>query len=990
LALDAGQVSLDVHPDVTGFATELKAKLLPIANKAEKDLNKIGVDRSVRSRLFGFLDMAGSKFGQLNRTIKGVGGSAGGLGKVFGLIKWPAIIAGVDVLAAGIGALVAGTIQLIAGLAPLTGILVMYPAIAGAVGQAFGVVTLALSGVSTAFKLAKTGGEEYKAALMALSPTQRLFVEQLVEAKEQFAGLKEIAAEELLPGLGESVQRLAQVYLPAVTEAVRATAVELSSLSVKFTDLFASDAFVTDIAAISQNNVTLLGSLGAAALGFANGLRHIVAEAQPFVLWMGKALEAIGENFASRMEELRTSGSLAAFFDTTRESASAFGEILSNVGHILFNVLQIAQPLGQSMLDNFALATQGWQDFTETISGRTQIFAFFQDAQPTLKAFSSLLRDIVSAFFELARSPGMAEVIDALRTQLLPFIVSIGQTATGQLLPALIDLGEQFLRIFQMLGSETPILIGFVKTITSMVTVFLDVLDIIPGLKGLVVTLFALSKVMGILGVGTLIRVIANFKMYSAVMTAAGTTTMTTSGIIASAGKVWLFFTGSLKGVIRNLGAMIGLGPKVAMSMGSAALGAVGIGVALGIAAKIAIEAMAKSAEAANKIAEIAGASLVKSKQLFKMSTEQFIAFAAAQDMTTVVMSRFNTVMGQTSSHVSVYTSSWETLEQLVQQGKISLNEAADGFLTMGLSTSQAKVELEKLSIQMFNTGKITRDQLVTRLLSLGFTYEEATGRANALNQTLRTQAGVIGGVTQKVKVFTFSSMEAFREWGNTVKTNFRSFVNGAKSFKEAFNLTTKALMKNMRIQVRVARQGALDMAELGDLAIPPGFKQWLMEQGPATIRAFVSGNETQQGIMRKSWTATKGFVDKYGTAVDNLPKSVKTTAQFDTRAATIALMAYRDSLLTVGIVPDPIEPPPGEPGQGGQGGPGGPNGPGIAIRPTRALISEKSLDAIIPVGRFKRAPMKVEIVDSNLDLVMMGVVRDEDDFLSRRERANR
>jgi len=1002
LALDAGQVSLDVHPDVTGFAAELKTKLLPIANKAERDLNKIGVSRSVQSRLFGFLDMAGGKFGQLNRTIRGVGGSAGGLGKIFGLIKWPAIISGVDVLAAGIGALAAGTIQLIAGLAPLTGILVLYPAIMGAVGQAAGVVMLAFSGLSTAIKLAKTGGAEYQAALEALSPVQRAFVKQLVDTKEQFMGLKEIAAGELLPGLGDAMQRLTRLYMPAVQEAVRSTASELSKLADKFTNLFTSQGFITDITSISQNNVVLLGNLGTAALGFADGLRHIVAEAQPFVLWMGRALETIGTDFATRMEELRTSGSIAAFFDKTRTSASAFGDILSNVSHALFNVLQIAQPLGQTMLEGFASATQGWQEFTESVSGRSAIFDFFQEAQPTLHAISRLIRDIVSAFFELARSPGMAEVIDALRTQLLPLIVSIGQTASGQLLPALIDLGKQFLRIFQAFGSETPVLINFVKIMTGFVTVVLDVLDTVPGLKTLVVTLAALSRVFGILGVGTLIKVITQFHLYNAVLTQVGGTTTTFSSIISKVGAGFSYFGRSVLNVakgITGIGTVVttntGAFSAFGQSLGSAALGGVALGVALGLVAKAAIEAADKVVTANTMVAESAGKSAVQSLALFKMTAAEFAAMAAEQDAAAHDVSFWDDFfgvgrMGSYGSAVNTVTSSFEQLEKQVLSGKMGLDQAGVGFQTIGFNADQTRVELTKLTEQMFNQGKITREQLVTRLMSLGSTYEEATGRANSLNQTLRVQGGVIGGVTNKVRVFAFSSMEAFTAWSNNVKTSFRSFVEGAKTFREAFNLNTRSLIKQMRLQVRVARQGALDMAELGDLAIPPKFKAWLMTEGPATVRAFVEGNETEQGIMRKAWTKTNEFIKKYGTEVDNLPKTAKTTARFDAAAATVALEAYRRRLMNIQgnteFIP-PIHPPSGGgPNPGGEPFAQG----GIVTRPIHALIGEAGPEAVIPLDKLQSGPMRVEITDSNLDLIMYGVVNDQEEHLARQVRSNR
>lgn len=1003
MALAAGAVELEVNPDVSGFGAELKAKLKPIVASAERDLNKIGPSRAIATRLHNFLESASAGFGQLSRNIKKSGGGMASFGKIINFIKFPAIIAGIDVLAAGVGALVAGTIELVAGLAPLTGVLVLYPAIAGAVGQAFGVVALALSGVSTAVKAAATGTEEYRSALAALAPSQRLFVRQIVAVKEQLSGLKEIASSELLPGLGDSLQRLTQSYMPAVQEIVRSTAAELSILSGRFTDLFTSDAFVLDVTTIARNNVTLLDSVGKAVLGIADGFRHIILEAQPFVLWMGRAFETIGTNFASRMDELRRTGSLAAFFDASRESATTFGAILSNLSHALFNVLQIAQPLGQQMLENFALATQGWQDFTDSIAGRSKIFDFFKSAEPTLHAMTALLRDITAAFFELAQSPGITAVIESLRTQLLPLIVSIGQTASGALLPALVDLAEAFLRLFESFGTETNVLVTFIQTLASISNTILDVLDTIPGLKTFLVTLIALSHVFGVLGGASVIKAILSFQLYGRVtaIAAASTAQLTTAQaasvamttrqlVITKVTAAWVFFTSAVTGTIGVLRAMIGLGPAVAISLGSAALGAATLGVALGIAAKIAIDAADKIVTANTKVAEMAGKGLVNTERLFDLSASQFEQLAESQDRAAADLSLLDKIMGQSGAHVTTYAATWEQLTKAYQDGKLGVDAAARGFQilfeTTGRGAEATRTELELLTKQMFYQGKITREQLVTRLLQLGLSYSEATGRASEYSAALRGQSAATQGIIEKVRVFTFRTMEQFTEWGNTVKKTFRDFVEGAESFKDAFSLNTRELVKQMRVQVRVARQGAEDMARLGDLAIPPQFKEWLINQGPATIRAFVTGNEAQQGIIRKSWSTSQKFIDRYGKEIDRLPEAVRTKAVFDTDQAMANIQAYRAHLLALDFGTTTVAPssPRGWNQQAGaaEGG--------IVMRPTRLWVGEKGPEKIIPLDDIPAGPMRVEIVDSNLDLVMTGIVRDEDDFHSRRGRANR
>lgn len=99
----------------------------------------------------------GSSMGAFSGTVSRTNANVTLFQRTLQLVKIPAAITAVGFLAQAFGAAAGGATALASALAPLSGLLVAYPALAGAAGQAIGTIALALGGVGDAIGAALEG-----------------------------------------------------------------------------------------------------------------------------------------------------------------------------------------------------------------------------------------------------------------------------------------------------------------------------------------------------------------------------------------------------------------------------------------------------------------------------------------------------------------------------------------------------------------------------------------------------------------------------------------------------------------------------------------------------------------------------------------------------------------------------------------------------------------------------------------------------------------
>jgi hypothetical protein len=138
------------------------------------------------------------------------------------VIKWPALIAGTDYAAQGLGQMSAAAVGLTGALTPLTGALVVYPALLGSFAQALGVGQLALMGVGDALgemsQQQAAAGETAKQAAKA----QEAAAEQVSQAERQVEDAQrsaEQAQRDLTEARKEAREELEEVKNAAIQAA---------------------------------------------------------------------------------------------------------------------------------------------------------------------------------------------------------------------------------------------------------------------------------------------------------------------------------------------------------------------------------------------------------------------------------------------------------------------------------------------------------------------------------------------------------------------------------------------------------------------------------------------------------------------------------------------------------------------------------------------------------------------------------------------------
>lgn len=503
----AGAVYIDVKPDVEGFGVTLKAKLTPAVEALESSLSKVGTTgHSSLTSLGNDTTVVDKKFEHATGTVSKLLEKIGGIGGIFRVIKFPAIIAGIDAAAGAIAAMAGGAVALVAALEPLVGLLAAYPSLLLAGAQGFLVMNLAIGETFTALKLAEAGGIAYTTALKNLTAEQRKAVELLKPLGE---GLRDLASKEFWPPVLESLEGIKKI-MPTLNGIVAKTAETMGVVVARFIDWGTNANVLKDINTLAKGNTVILDRLGQGALNIVDAFRHIMIAAQPLVFWLTKMFVSITRGFSDSMLAARKDGGLAAFFESTKQVAKQVFAIIGNLFHAIQNVLNAAKPLGDSLLGSFVKATKGWADFTGKVSTQNKLKEWFNDLKPILSEVGKIFKELAKGFGELAGNANLAGLLKQLRLQLLPVIIDIGKSSSGKLLPALIDVAEQFLLLFATFGTETGGLILFVETFGGLLKVMTDFLAKHPELQKMLVTIAAFASLANSLGLGSLLRMISS------------------------------------------------------------------------------------------------------------------------------------------------------------------------------------------------------------------------------------------------------------------------------------------------------------------------------------------------------------------------------------------------------------------------------------------------------------------------------------------------
>lgn len=418
---------------------------------------------------------------------------------VVSTIKFPAMVAGAGIAAQALSALTGGAVSVVSALAPLSGALAAYPALATTYGQAFGVVTLATEGVSDAVGGLNTDLDKSKDAFKNLTAPAQRFAVQLDSMKAPVRDLQRTAQRNLFPGLLEGLKGLSGL-LPTLRPIVGATATEIGSLASLGGRLVGT--WGPDLETQGRRNVRWIHDLGIAAITSANAIKNITLAAGPLVSWITRGIRYFALLANAQIGAARESGKLAAFFRETRQAMSSVLSIGADLAVAFFNVGKAAKPLGDEVLANLVKAADAFRKWTDSARGQNALARYFADIRPAVLELGRLVRDAGAAFLRLGRGNLVGPLLQTLRREVIPALETVLGSTTQAFGPAIIESVGKLARTFSLLAGSSGPLVAFVQSLNFGLGILNDLLERFPALQSLVVTLAGLGGVAKALQLG--------------------------------------------------------------------------------------------------------------------------------------------------------------------------------------------------------------------------------------------------------------------------------------------------------------------------------------------------------------------------------------------------------------------------------------------------------------------------------------------------------
>lgn len=499
--IKVGTVYIDVEPDVSKFTEKLRRKLQDTdlgkvveqtINQTSRAASKLGKDSD---RASVSLDKIGDRTSNFNNKMLLLRNS-------ISLLKFPAVFAGLGLIAQALVALAAGAIAVVAALGPLAGLVAAIPAGLLAIGAATTTVKLGFKGIAEEIKATQDPLDATRDKLTAAGHEFVQFLRAgVLPLKEE---LQRIAQSNLLPGIQEGIQSAFSAdNVGSLKTIIADTANSLGGLATKLGQALRNPALAQGLLTISETSTMAFDAIGESLIRAGAGFGKLLLAAQPLVRWLSdviaKGLELVGiwaGNAAA-------SGKAAKFFQETADITSLLGTILGRLFSVLVSIGKAAYPLGKVILVALNEELAKLRDWAQSASGQSSLKSYFESSLPVLRSFVLLAADLVKTIFlvgQAAQGSGLTGFFDQIRTEVLPlFQGSVEGSATlGQ---ALLDITVVLAKVGALFMSTSGPLTLFVTGLAKAAKALGDLLSNNALLAEFVTTfasLLALSKLFNL------------------------------------------------------------------------------------------------------------------------------------------------------------------------------------------------------------------------------------------------------------------------------------------------------------------------------------------------------------------------------------------------------------------------------------------------------------------------------------------------------------
>lgn len=321
--------------------------------------------------------------------------------------------------------------------------------------------------------------------LSRMSPEGKAFVAFLESLIPVLDRMSQAAQTALFPGLTEAIKILLPLVDTVAIPTIEAFGRALSNLSINAATRL--KGLEKDFKSFgTSDGPQLLEKFGTIVFNLGEAVWHVVMAAIPLTQWLADLGVKFSKYLKDSAEAGRESGKLADFFDRVKSTLKLLGEILLNVGGILFSVFKGGAPLGQRLLESFRDLTERTDKFLKTAEGTARIKKYFDDMEPSIRIIFRLLGKLAGAILGIGASGLTAKLLKQVEEKLVPAMERLG-SAIAQVADKVgskfIDLLTTFLDIITKLV-EAGDGGGFAAFVTVL-GIFADALNLILGIPGI-------------------------------------------------------------------------------------------------------------------------------------------------------------------------------------------------------------------------------------------------------------------------------------------------------------------------------------------------------------------------------------------------------------------------------------------------------------------------------------------------------------------------
>lgn len=406
----------------------------------------------------------------LIRSMRTVGGLAGGTLKVGSGVMGGAALAGAAGLAAGglTGYGVNGIMATAAGIGQLSGILGLLPIVIGNLGASIGTIIIASQNMGDAFSaVAANDAEKFNEALKKMSANGQEFAWAFNEIYPALEDFQRSLQEGMFRDLAGYMRDLAQQYLPMLKESFTGFA-EIINGTIKDLGEWLKQADVfADIQIIMNNLTETMSVLAPTARIIAEAFLDIMKVSSDLGPEFANSFKEVVTQFRDWIRTLRNNGDLARWIQTGIESFGSLMRSLKVFGEAFGRIFEIQAQYGGGLFGFLERIANALNEWTKSAEGNKALNDFFRSMTDLSKALTPVLGSLANLILGTI-IPALAQLGTNLAPGLKVFFdtLGVGFRILGETLndPKTVEALNQFLgtvagtftEIIKQLGPQIP------------------------------------------------------------------------------------------------------------------------------------------------------------------------------------------------------------------------------------------------------------------------------------------------------------------------------------------------------------------------------------------------------------------------------------------------------------------------------------------------------------------------------------------------------